>query len=84
MNDHPLQDDLTQLSDDELSKRYNDLSRRWHLARRMGMDQYVLHQLDIMLNGMETEKYRRMEMPEDDKHVVLETDPIPSKKDSKR
>ena len=76
MNEHPLSGDLRALSDDELDKKYNELSRRWHIARRMNMDQYVLHQLDIMLSGMEDEKQRRILPPEDDKHLVLETDPI--------
>lgn len=83
MNEHPLSGDLTSLSDDELDKRYNELSRRWHIARRMNMDQNVLHQLDIMLLGMEDEKYRRSMPPEDNKSVVLETDPLP-KPESKK
>ena len=74
--EHPLAQDFTQLSDDDLDKKYNELSRRWVLAKRMGMDEYVLHQLDIMLNSMETEKYRRMDRVEPDNPVVLDTDPI--------
>lgn len=74
--EHPLSQDFTRLSDDELDKRYNELSRRWVLAKRMGMDEYVLHQLDIMLNSMENEKYRRMELPEQDNQVMIDTDPI--------
>lgn len=80
MNDHPLFQSLSNLSNDELDKKYNELSRRWQLAKRIGMDEYVLHQLDIMLSGMEEEKYRRMMLPEDDKTVILDTDPL-SKKD---
>lgn len=79
MNDHPLVGDLTQLSHDELDKKYNELSRRWQLARRINMDQYVMHQLDLILESMEAEKYRRMELPEDEKTVILDTDPIPEK-----
>lgn len=74
--EHPLAQDFTKLSEDELDKKYNDLSRRWQLAKRMGMDEYVLHQLDIMLTTMETEKYRRMMLPEDESTVILDTDPI--------
>lgn len=85
MNDHPLQSNLTELSNDELDKRYNDLSRRWQLAKRMNMDSYVLHQLDVMLTSMEAEKERRMLLlsPDDGQSVVLETDPI-SPKDPKK
>ena len=79
MNDHPLAGDLTSLSNDELDKKYNELSRRWQIARRMSMDQYVMHQLDIMLDSMETEKHRRMMLPEDEKTVIIDTDPIPIK-----
>lgn len=75
---HPLAQDYTKLSDDELDKKYNELSRRWHLARRMSMNENVLHQLDILLNCMEEEKYRRMMIPESNNGVVLETDPLPT------
>lgn len=61
-----------------MDKRYNDLSRRWQLAKRMGMDSYVLHQLDIMLSSLEAEKERRMLMPEDGQTVILDTDPLPT------
>lgn len=83
MNDHPLAENYGNLSDDELDKKYNELSRRWHLAKRMQMDEYVLHQLDIILNGMEDEKYRRMAASEPDNGVVLETDPLPKKEENK-
>ena len=81
MTDHPLVDNYGKLSDDELDKKYNELSRRWILAKRMGMDEYVLHQLDSILTVMEDEKYRRMAQPEADNGVVLETDPIPKKEE---
>ena len=84
MNDHPLAENYANLSDDELDKKYNELSRRWHLAKRMQMDEYVLHQLDIILNGMEDEKYRRMAVSsEPDNGIVLETDPLPKKEENK-
>lgn len=83
MNDHPLSENYGNLSDDELDKKYNELSRRWHLAKRMQMDEYVLHQLDIILNGMEDEKYRRMAAAESVSGVVLETDPLPKKEENK-
>ena len=84
MNDHPLSQDLTKLTDNELDNKYNELSRRWQIAKRVGMDEYVLHQLDLMLVTMENEKYRRMELPEDTNTVILNTDPLPiDKKDKK-
>lgn len=82
-NEHPLSQDLTKLSDEDLDKKYNELSRRWQIAKRMGMDQYVIHQLDILLDSIESEKYNRIQMPDDGKSVVLETDPV-DKKDPKK
>jgi hypothetical protein len=84
MNEHPLSEDLSKLGNDELDKKYNELSRRWQLARRMGMDEYVMHQLDIMLSGMESEKQRRLMLPEDDNYVVIDTDPIIKKTSEKK
>lgn len=84
MNDHPLAQNFTALSDDELDKKYNELSRRWQLAKRMNMDQYVMHQLDILLSSMEEEKHRRILSPEDDKKVLIDTDPITPAKDVKK
>lgn len=81
--EHPLAQDFTQLSDDDLDKKYNELSRRWVLAKRMGMDEYVLHQLDIMLNTIETEKYRRMDQAESNNPVILDTDPIDTEGNNK-
>jgi hypothetical protein len=76
MNDHPLFSNLADTSTDDLDKRYNELSKRWQQARIIGMDQYVLHQLDVMLTVIEDEKYRRSLLPDDHKHVILDTDPI--------
>jgi hypothetical protein len=83
MNDHPLFSNLADLSNDDLDKRYNELSRRWQQAKIVGMDQYVLHQLDVMLTAIEEEKYQRAMLPEEDKHVVLDTDPIEPKEKKK-
>lgn len=84
MNEHPLSEDLTQLSDDDLSKRYNELSKRWQIARRMNMNPYIMHQLDIMLDGIEFEKQRRIMLPESSNAVVLDTDPINTDRDHKK
>jgi hypothetical protein len=78
MNDHPLLTNLRDLGAEDLDKRYNELSRRWQQAKIVGMDQYVLHQLDIMLSAIEDEKDRRSLLPEDNKSVILDTDPIES------
>jgi hypothetical protein len=73
-NQHPLSDDLTKLSVDELDRRYTELMRRYATARRMNMAGGVMHQLDILLDGIEFEKMRRMQEPVDQDPVVIDTD----------
>jgi len=74
MQEHPLSDDLTKLSQEDLDKKYGELMFRYHSARRMNMNPSVLHQLDILLQGYEYEKNRRIRQPDDGKRVVLDTD----------
>lgn len=74
MTIHPLSDDLTKLSSDELDKRYGEIMRRYSIARRMQMGQDVMYQLDIMLDGIDAERARRLAETTDDNPVVLDTD----------
>jgi len=74
MNVHPLSEDLTKLSSDELDKRYGELMRRYSIARRMQMNQDIMHQLDIMLDGIDSEKMRRLTEDSNDDPVVIDTD----------
>lgn len=73
-NQHPLSDDLTKLSIDELDRRYGEIMKRYATARRMNMDAGIMHQLDIMLDGIEFEKMRRMQEPSNTDPVVIDTD----------
>lgn len=73
-NHHPLSDDLTKLSIDELDRRYTELMKRYATARRMNMAGNVMHQLDILLDGIEFEKSRRMQEPINQDPVVIDTD----------
>ena len=77
-NQHPLGDDISKLSMDDLDKRYSEIMRRYVTARRMNMDQNIMRQLDIMLDGIEYEKMRRLDnaYSEPDDPVVIDTDPI--------
>lgn len=77
---HPLSDDLTQLSLDELEKRLTMLTQRWYTAKRMNMDYSVLYQLDLLLQGLEYEKMRRSQTPVDSNPVVIDTDAEPKNK----
>lgn len=79
MNEHPLGDDLTKLSYEDLEKRITELTKRWYTARRMNMTGQVLHQLDIMLQSVEYEKMRRANPTEEKGGVVIDTDGIDAK-----
>jgi hypothetical protein len=74
MNEHPLVDNLMELSYEDLDKRINELTKRWHTARRMNMDPQVMHQLDVMLDGLEAEKQRRAFQQDTKGGVVIDTD----------
>jgi hypothetical protein len=73
---HPFSIPLGDLSVDELDKRYNDLMGRFNVARRMQMDQNILHQLDLLLSSIEEEKERRAKVDDKPDGVILDTDPI--------
>lgn len=73
-NYHPLSDDLTKLSIDELDRRYTELMKRYATARRMNMAGSIMHQLDILLDGIEYEKMRRMQDHSESDPVVIDTD----------
>lgn len=73
---HPFSTPLSELSMDELDQRYGQLMSRYHIARRMQMDQGVVAQLDMLLNSIEDEKFRRQNMDESPNGSILETDPI--------
>lgn len=74
MQDHPLSDDLTKLTQEELDKKYGELMFRWHAARRMNMNPAILYQLELLLQGYEYEKQRRVRPQDDGNPVVLDTD----------
>jgi len=79
MNEHPLVDNLTELSFDDLEKRITELTKRWHTARRMNMSPDILRQMDIMLDGLEAEKQRRAWINDQKSGVVIDTDGINDK-----
>lgn len=77
INEHPLSEDITKLSVDELDKRYTELMKRYAIARRMNMNESVMHQLNILLDSIDNEKMRRLYGQGDDSDpVVIDTDPI--------
>jgi len=77
---HPLAKDLNDLSDDELEKNIQQLTNRFHIARRMGVDEGILNQLDMLLMHYEDERYGRQDSGTETSGVVLETDPLPQEK----
>ena len=74
--EHPFSSRMNDFTVDELDKKYSELMNRYHIARRMGMDPSVLHQLDLLLLGIENEKMRQMTIDEKPNGSILETDPI--------
>jgi len=77
---HPLAKNLKDLSDDELEKNIQQLTNRFHIARRMGVDEGILNQLDLLLGHYEDERYGRQDSGTETSGVVLETDPLPQEK----
>ena len=76
VNEHPLGDDLTKLSFDELEQRLTQLNKRWYAAKRMNLSYDVLYQLDLLLQGVEYERQRRSHQQEEKTGVIIDTDVI--------
>lgn len=74
---HPLAPDIHDLSDDDLEKQISQLTSRFWSARRLGISQEVLHQLDLLLEHYEQERERRSNSQQESSGIVLETDPLP-------
>ena len=62
---HPLAEDLTKLTDAELSKKYNDLSSRLNQAYRFGQAAMV-GQIQLLLQTYQTELNLRQKKQLDD------------------
>jgi len=77
---HPLAQNLSDLSDEELEKQIQNLTNRFFMARRLGVAESTLSQLDLLLSHYENERDGRQETGQDISGVVLETDPLPQEK----
>lgn len=77
-NEHPFMTPLTELTADELDKKYADILNRWNIASRRNMGPQVMHQLDLLLKSIENEKFKRSIIDEQQVDVILDTDPIPT------
>ena len=77
MSNHPLSENLTKLSTEDLDKKYSELLRRYTIAKRMNMPSAVIYQLELLLEGIEVERYDRVQVidPNEDP-VVIDTDRI--------
>jgi hypothetical protein len=80
-NEHPLGDDLTKLSYEDLERRLTELNKRWYAAKRMNLDHSVLYQLDLLLQSAEYERQRRANTQPEKTGEVLNTDWTDAKKD---
>jgi len=78
MSNHPFTQDLSKISQDELDKRHGKLLQRYHSARRMGMNNEVIRQLELFLDDLEEEKNSRLNPKstdgKDSDPVVIDTD----------
>lgn len=55
---HPLLDDPSKLKDQDLENKILDLSRKYHIASRMGQGG-VAQQIIVALDAYKSEQYRR-------------------------
>lgn len=55
---HPLLDDPSKLKDQDLENKILDLSRKYHIAARMGQGG-VAQQIIVALDAYKSEQYRR-------------------------
>lgn len=62
---HPLAQDLSSLTTDELNAKYNELNKKYILASRSGSGQ-VLAQMQMLLEGYREELGRRHQRMLDD------------------
>ena len=59
---HPLQEDIGKMSDDDVSKRIKELSRKVGTARRFGRNPVILNKLQEALGTYQNEiRNRRIE-----------------------
>ena len=59
---HPLQEDITKLSDEDVSKKIKELSRKVGTARRFGRNPDILNKLQEALASYQNEiRQRRIE-----------------------
>ena len=57
---HPLGSNLTELSDDDLQKKYGDLQRRWTQASRFGPTS-IIPQLQMIMEDYQYEIQMRLQ-----------------------
>ena len=59
---HPLQEDISKLSDEDISKRIKELSRKVGTARRFGRNPNLLAELQkVLLTYQDAIRQRRLE-----------------------
>jgi hypothetical protein len=55
---HPLNNDLTKLSEDDLNKKFSELTKRFNQAAKFG-PQSVVPQLQMLIQDYQAEMQRR-------------------------
>ena len=74
--------DLSELKDSELLDQYSKLLRRHQIATGAGMDQFVISQIETLMEHVQMEQHQRiykLDALEDDPVIIIDTDRSPSK-----
>jgi len=78
MPDSNLTNSLTKMTSEELDKKYSDLTHRFDVCRRLNLGQNVQNQILDLIGLVTSEKDKRLQelMKQEEKQVVVDTDPI--------
>ena len=74
--------DLSELKDSELLDQYSKLLRRHQIATSAGMDQFVISQIETLMEYVQLEQHQRiykLDALEDDPVIIIDTDRASSK-----
>ena len=70
---HPLGNDLTKLSEDELNKKFGDLTKRFNQAYRFG-PQSIIPQIQMVMQDYQEEMKRRSALAMEEMRKKMDKD----------
>ncbi len=59
MTQHPFAEDLTKLSDEEVTKKISDLFKRHAIATSHGMEDFLVGQIEMLIMTYQEEEEKR-------------------------